>query len=63
MSEDNPAGQVQDTSLFFYVSANSGIQPQDRYVPYSGEQSYMVEDIDKHMFAGVWVAHLERDTR
>ena len=61
--EDSPVGQMQETSLFFYVSASSGIQPLDRYIPYSGEQSYIVEDIDKHMYDGVWVAHLERDMR
>jgi hypothetical protein len=63
VEEDAPVGQMQETSLFFYVPANSGIRPLDRYIPYSGEQAYIVEDIDKHMYDGVWVAHLERDMR
>lgn len=63
VDEDNPVGQVSEASISFFFPASIGIQELDRYVPVSGEQAYKIEDIDKHLFNGVWVAHLEKDTR
>ena len=63
VDEDNPVGQVSEFSLSFFVPASIDIQELDRYIPVSGEQAYKIEDIDKRIFNGVWVAHCEKDTR
>ena len=62
LDQETRIGQVQNQALFLYVSSSEDIQSLDRFEAVSGEY-YKVEEIEKNIYPGIHICHLEVDTR
>jgi hypothetical protein len=60
---DEEIGHVTTEELFLYVPSSVIIQPEDRYVPVSGETPYRVGIVKRFAYEGTDVAVLKEDTR
>ena len=62
LDQESPPGQMLNKGMLLLLPSSVGIQPLDRYVPISGEK-YKVEEVERYVYAGVDIAHVEIDER
>jgi len=62
VDQKSPAGQLLNKGMLLYIPKHVGLQPLDRYVSSSGE-AWKVEEIERFVYSGVDVAHVEIDER